>query len=55
MEIRMHFALLVGICLGVSQAAEQPIHQELADLSHVSAGVAFKGMADLSMGFFPDL
>ncbi|XP_017861871.1 PREDICTED: uncharacterized protein LOC108613128 isoform X2 [Drosophila arizonae] len=40
MEIRMHFALLVGICLGVSQAAEQPIHQELADLSHVSEGRA---------------
>ncbi|EDW70410.2 uncharacterized protein Dvir_GJ13757 [Drosophila virilis] len=34
MEIRMHFALLVGVCFGVAQAAEQPIHIEIADLSH---------------------
>ncbi|EDV96589.1 probable chitinase 10 [Drosophila grimshawi] len=35
MEIRMHFALVVGICLGVAHAAEDPIHKEIINLSHI--------------------
>lgn len=49
MEIRMHFALLVGVCFGVAQAAEQPIHIEIADLSHVSRLPSCQGARPLNV------
>ncbi|KAL7732982.1 hypothetical protein ACLKA6_002792 [Drosophila palustris] len=35
MDIRVHFALLVGICLGVAQPVEEIVNIEISDLSHI--------------------
>ncbi|XP_034482534.1 uncharacterized protein LOC117787991 [Drosophila innubila] len=40
MEIRIHFAVLVSICLGVSQSVEETANIEITDLSHICNGRA---------------